>query len=395
MHRFGGMIRQRHGQRKILHSFIICLLGVTISFVIMNARYHHSLVTSFFHQDTHYALKHGNYYYYYQYYIYNNTMAASPILEPTTTATTTIEQDFAHPDIFPNMTQDRIDLAVIGFAKCGTMVLLRGILGGSSDVYMGDKDSRGNYREMHHMAFGHLSEFLSYFPSHRPNPSLQQGFKDPIALLWEPSLYHISTYFPKAKLIATVRHPIPWFESLYNYMMIKDERYWSDLNITPHNRIGECSRQMSQPLSKYSTCKSNQTCISYKPGFGCTDWANYHVHLSRLGWTSRNSTRELSLLDHRLVNTFNFNQTKLFLMESNQLDAKKYKTHTITLIEDLESFLEMKYGSLPRSYENKTIFLVDKSKVKEETILKRLISICDDEYHDLRKLLLKQAMYVM
>jgi hypothetical protein len=263
---------------------------------------------------------------------------------------------------------------------------------------MGAKDEHGTYLEMHQMAFGNLSGFLSYFPSHK-SPSVKYGFKEPLALNWEPSLYHMSTYLPKTKVIVTIRHPILWFESLYNYRMRTDDRYWSDFNITPDNRIGECSRgEMPFPLSKWDVCKSNQPCVTYRPGFGCTDWSNYHIHLSRLGWTPRSSTRELTLLDNRLVNTFDFSQTQMFLMESNQLDPRQNETCANALIHDLESFLELKPGSLPNAQQlnqdPKTMSHVDKSELNDDHVLKRLISICDDEHRDLRKVLLKQAKYV-
>jgi len=325
------------------------------------------------------------YYYYYYYYHYVNTTSSS------------LEEDFSYPNIYPTMTQDLIDFAVVGFPKCGTTFLLRGILGSSPHIYMGPKNARGDYLEMHQMAFGNLSGFLSYFPSHK-SPSVKYGFKEPLSLYWEPSLYHMSTYFPKAKLIVTLRHPIPWFESLYNYRMRWDERYWSDFNITPHNRIGECSREMPPPLSKWSACKSNQPCVTYKPDFGCTDLSNFHIHLSRLGWTPRSSTRELTLLDNRLVNTFDFSQTQMFLMESNQLDSRQNETRVNALIHDLESFLESEPGSLPNaeevSHDSMTMNHVDKSELNDDHVLKRLISICDDEHRDLRKVLLKQAKYV-
>jgi hypothetical protein len=308
-----------------------------------------------------------------------------------------MEKYFSYPSIDPNMTQDLIDFAVAGFAKSGTTFLARGILGPSPHINMGAKDKNGVYQEMCHLAYGNLSGFLSYFPSHK-SPSMKYGFKEPLSLFWEPSLYHMSTYFPKAKLIVSVRHPIHWFQSLYNYKMRLDKRFWSDLKITPYNRIGECSLEMPFRFSKWLGCKSNQTCVTYKPGFGCTDRSNFHVHLSRLGWTPRSSTRELTLLDQRLVNTFNFSQSRMFLMENNQLDYGKNETRTNALIHDLESFLELESGSLNAeqlSQESITTNHVDKADISKEHILKRFISICNDEYRDLRTILLRQAQYVI
>ena len=302
------------------------------------------------------------------------------------------DTEFFYPNITPNMTQDLIDFSVPGFPKCGTTFLLRGILGASQHIYMGAKDENGWYTEMHQLARGNLTGFLSYFQSNNVS-SVKRGFKNPVALISEPILYHMSTYFPKIKMIVSIRHPITWFESLYNYRIrsTQGRRY---ANVTAHNRIGECKRSPK----RYVCTSQHQPCITYEPGFGCTDWANYHVHLSRLGWTPRNSHRELNLLHHRLENTFNFSQSKLFLMETNQLDSRKNMSSANALIHDLESFLELDPGSLPTfdtiPDDPHTTNHVDESEINEN-VLKRFISICDDQYGDLRQILLQQAVYVI
>ena len=283
--------------------------------------------------------------------------------------------------------------AVAGFPKSGTTLLLRGILGASPHIYMGAKYEEGIYAEMHQLALGNLPEFISYFQSHNSS-SVKRGFKEPLALTWEPSLYHMSTYFPKIKLIAAIRHPIPWFESYYNYRMRFSHTFASDFNITPHNRIGVCKRQIP---SKWNACTSHhQPCVIYEPEFGCSDWSNYHVHLSRLGWTPRNSTREKNLLHNRLEQSYDFSQSRMFLIESNQLDSRNSKSRADTMIHDLESFLELEFGSLPTfeqiPNDSATRNHWDNSS---EHSLKRLISICDHEYADLRKILLEQAKYVI
>jgi hypothetical protein len=307
-----------------------------------------------------------------------------PRLVDSDTKTTISADTLVYPGIFPNMTQDLIDFAVIGFPKCGTTFLLRDILGASPQVYMGAQNSKGFYLEMHDLAYGKLPEFISYFQHHNSS-SIKRGFKEPRSLHWEPTLYHLSTFFPKTKLIVSIRHPISWFESMYNYRMRMDDKYALDFKITPHNRVGQCKRQIK---SIWTNCTAHdQPCIKYHSGFGCTDEANYHVHFSRLGWTPRNSSRELNLLHHRIEQTYNFSQSRLFLMELNQIDPRQNKTRADAVINDLESFLELGKGSLPRFKDKSS----GPSYKTSEAALKRLISICDDEYRDIRKVLLKQA----
>jgi len=262
--------------------------------------------------------------------------------------------DFTYPSIFPNQTQHLLDFAVAGFAKCGTTFLMRDVLGSSNSIYMGYSNTRGQYKEMHQLEnIGQLPEFLSYFEpplfdsSHVANANVRRGFKAPNTLMFDESMIHLSLYFPQIKFIVSVRHPILWFQSNYNYKM-RLPKYAQDYNITPFNRVGECKGGIS---SKESTCSLRKTCVLHKPGFGCTDLSNFHIHLARLGWTPRSSTRELSLLHHRVVDTssstfplFNFTQSSMFFMELNQLDPRKNKTLTDTLISDLELFLNLQPG---------------------------------------------------
>ena len=79
-------------------------------------------------------------------------------------------------------------------------------------------------------------------------------------------------------------------------------------------------------------------------------------------------------------------------MESKQLNSWNNLARADALIHDLESFLDLDVGSLP-TFEQ----IPNESITREisEQALKRFISICDEEYGDLRQILLQQAVYVM
>jgi hypothetical protein len=71
----------------------------------------------------------------------NNTdeSASIDVHQQPPSSTTNMDTYFSYPDIFPNRTQDLIDFGIVGFAKCGTSFLLRGILGPSPYIHMGFK----------------------------------------------------------------------------------------------------------------------------------------------------------------------------------------------------------------------------------------------------------------
>jgi hypothetical protein len=294
-----------------------------------------------------------------------------------------------YPDISPNTTMNLLDFTVAGFAKCGTTFLMRDVLGASKHVYMGYQNSRGQYKEMHHLENdGQLPQFLTYFQSQPRSSSIKHGFKAPNTLMFDEALAHLATYFPTAKFIVSVRHPILWFQSNYNYKMRLD-KYASDPKITPHNRIGECKGS----ITNQHGCDTRQSCVAYQPGFGCTDLSNWHIHLSRLGWTPRNSTREVTLLHHRMESTFDFTQSKMFILELGQLDPRKNNTGTVTLVRDLEHFLDLPPNSLPDIQPPKETGPSKHTKKAQgnHLVLSRMIHICDEEYTDLRQVLLQQA----
>merc|ERR1712028_278841 len=88
----------------------------------------------------------------------------------------------------------------------------------------------------------------------------------------------------------------------------------------------------------------------------CTGESNYHQYLSRLGLTPMNTQEELDLLGHHRMPIHNFTSAKghdkkgkLFLIEIGQFDNRKNQTMADDIVTDLELFLELDTGYLPRS----------------------------------------------
>ena len=118
-----------------------------------------------------------------------------------------------------------------------------------------------------------------------------RGYKAPRDIVDPVVLDLLSEHWPSTKLIVGLRHPIPWFQSLYNF---KAKRY----NDTPNalQLIGECMQDMDPSERAIHQAKVG----SFDRGV-CTDLARYHVHLSLLGKTNVTEPRQDRLLGPRRV----------------------------------------------------------------------------------------------
>jgi hypothetical protein len=88
--------------------------------------------------------------------------------------------------------------------------------------------------------------------------------------------------WPQTKLLVGVRHPVHFFESLYNFRV---QNMGLDESPMPHplKLVGRCGRGMRQT---------------------CTDMANYAFHLIRLGKQHWNGTSEPTLLESQIVGRY-------------------------------------------------------------------------------------------
>ena len=97
-----------------------------------------------------------------------------------------------------------------------------------------------------------------------------KGIKCPGVLYRPHDILYYKKYFPHAKLIIGLRHPISWFESFYNYQS------WRNITMPMNTTqlIGQCNKHRKV----------------------CTDRARLHAALARLGKTKLVEDEELSLL---------------------------------------------------------------------------------------------------
>jgi len=172
-----------------------------------------------------------------------------------------------------------LDFAIIGFPKAGTTFLKdyipKGTSGGS------DSDDREVYLYPHELCMKRTSAVidfvykfyelhLQYNQQYEIKRPVKFGIKCPGVLYRPHDILYYKKYFPHAKLIIGLRHPISWFESFYNYQS------WRNITMPMNTTqlIGRCNKHRKV----------------------CTDRARLHAALARLGKTELVEDEELSLL---------------------------------------------------------------------------------------------------
>ncbi len=102
-----------------------------------------------------------------------------------------------------------LHFAIAGFPKCST-TFLRNTLLSVDEVFFGN-----NQNEIHLLnRNSSVRAFKKLFSNHQETTN---GFKCPDLLYSATGLKNLHSYFPSTDLVISVRHPVRWFESFYNY----------------------------------------------------------------------------------------------------------------------------------------------------------------------------------
>lgn len=277
------------------------------------------------------------------------------------------------PDTYKDYVKS-INFAIVGFPKCSTTFLRNRLLHTQQFFY-------GNNRmELHHLRNNDVQELVKLF-SNVTDPNVKKkGFKCPDVLYSNNALLNLKTYFPRADLIVVVRHPVLWFQSFYNYRVRKGYNMPS-----PTDLVGSCSTQDEGILNKLNT---NET--RYPAHKVCTDRANFHIALSRLGKTKLENTSEIELLQNHSLPIHRSNN-RVFIMELGQLSVEN-RTRAHQLVNDLESFLGLDVNAgdahLPELKHHKPKHNIALNVVKSN-LDDKLLDICLPAYDDLRSVLVE------
>jgi hypothetical protein len=269
-----------------------------------------------------------------------------------------------------------IDFGVMGFEKSGTTFLLDTIFSKSKQVFMAGAETGSEVQALHP---DKVEELKAMFPLESSLTTAEQGvpirrgFKNPMVFMNRPWLENLQDNFPTTRFIVTVRHPILWFQSWYNYKLRTGNLSYR--MPTPHETVGLCREACRHkgPEGRCITVRSP----------GCSGHSNFHQYLSRMGYTPMDTEDELSLLGHHQMRIFNFSQTSLFLTDLTQMDGQN-TTVSDGLIRDMERFLDLEEYALPNIEPYHP-----PSYTWTKDRLEGSIDICDDDYADIRAHLLE------
>mmetsp|Transcript_27741 Transcript_27741/g.60803 ORF Transcript_27741/g.60803 Transcript_27741/m.60803 type:complete len:599 (+) Transcript_27741:101-1897(+) len=271
-----------------------------------------------------------------------------------------------------------LDFAIIGNPKCGTTFLMHW-LSRSDDTFVHNgevcslsRDRPNELAMMYYDQVSHRGRMAQTDEGHR----IKGGLKCPKEISTEKGLDNWSKFFPHTKFIITTRHPVLWFQSFYNYHAYGQ---WPKPVPHPNELIGSCYDE-----SPY-LCTDH--CGTERPGNTkiCTNRANFHHSLSRLGKTPMNTPEELRLIDHDM--SIVPQAGKVFLMEISQLFPENEASKNLP--EDISNFLDLKYDLHPLKARHGTG--THNHEYKDEERKQAFVDICEAQYTPVREVLIQQG----
>lgn len=118
-----------------------------------------------------------------------------------------------------------LDFAIVAHAKCATSKLMR-LLSALDDVQMPPN-------ELHALRFNRPHDLVKIMYE-LPEGNFKRGYKAPNDLTWLDSVVALRKFWPRAKLVVGIRHPVKLLESFINYIVRKghEEKALRILNST-------------------------------------------------------------------------------------------------------------------------------------------------------------------
>lgn len=277
-------------------------------------------------------------------------------------------------DRYGNITsqaQKLLDFAIIGFGKCGTTAVL--------DWLNRNDETQCVEAEVWDMVLGHPEAMVRKMYELRPGFHYKRGYKSPREIVDSRVLRYYRTYFPQTKLLVGIRHPIRWFESLYNFRVQNMNVKETNKMRHPNSLVGVCTRGMKNT---------------------CTEKGNFALHLLKLGKqnqlpagsaprTTPRAESVLSLYKRKWFNTSTVPvmPNPVFLFDVDQLsDANETRSRQFR--DDVQRFLglDSELPPMVRTKPGKVWGPVVQAKKDRHRI-----NICDDEFIPVRANLLKMS----
>jgi hypothetical protein len=219
-----------------------------------------------------------------------------------------------------------LDYVVAGFPKAGTTTLGSWLKSHPSikstkreEYYIWDKDMNSTVRSLYN------DLFLPWQQDENPIQMLK-GFRCPHQIHTEYGIKMLTEVFQESKLIVSVRHPVSWFQSYYNYRLEQNDT--NLLKGSPNELIGNLKGKFSSDIS---------------PWLLQTATGEFHRYLAALRKTPLSDPEELALLDpfwdrNWNLTTFPTSSNPIFLCEMSQLSDKN-DTRLHAFRKSLQNFL--------------------------------------------------------
>lgn len=240
-------------------------------------------------------------------------------------------------DLEKNVTgevQFLLDFAIVGFGKCGTTALIDW-LDNHPEVNTIPKEALHLSRHRPALMAQKLYEMkvdslkiAKEMNESVPSRGRIQGFKNPSDIRRPESMAYLRQYWPGTKLVITVRHPVHWFRSLYNFLL---------------NEMGRTKKFLHRNSLIGGAHKNT--------AYAHTGKGEFHAILSLLGKTDMAEDAELELLKGFLredeINQWPMRlPNKIFFLETTQM-ADKNESRAAKFRKDLQEFLGLQQGLPP------------------------------------------------
>lgn len=272
-----------------------------------------------------------------------------------------------------------LDFSIADFPKAGTTFLMNYLRRKNA---LGNEEIYINNGELCFLDRRRPSKLVEtyYYKRRQQNRTtdgydVKFGLKCPQELETEFGLQRYRRYFSKTNIIVSVRHPILWFESYYNFRAYKR---FPVLMPDPNDLIGS-----SEPNYPYSQWNCSKSCPSGNQNV-YTDRANFHWALSRMGKTPMLGADEMELLPHNM--SIVPIKAKVFLVENRQLLMES--PASVNFTSDLRDFLGL-HQELPALQPWEQV--PPEVKYSNKTRAAQRIDICESRYDEARSILLENS----
>jgi hypothetical protein len=228
-----------------------------------------------------------------------------------------------------------LDFGILGFGKCGTSTMLHWLAE--------HPEIRAFRHEKFELVHKKWRLFVRQLYEELPpvedgnHHHYKRGYKSPRDIRYNHVLDYYRMHFVRAKIILGIRHPVTWFQSLYNYRVqnIRHDRRMPE----PNHLIGHCAPRMVHT---------------------CTNNGDFAFDLFRLGKTNFPHPREPNPLEVTILSRHHHHQSQrwinwteipyvpnpVFLFELDQLGDTN-TTRSLQFRRDVTEFLELQRQILP------------------------------------------------